>query len=75
MAKKIPEHPFVTEVRAKLGHCRGFWPQVAEKSGVSKSWIVQFARQTITNPTIGTLQLINRACDEVMAGALTGRGR
>ena len=75
MAKKIPEHPFVTEVRAKLEHCRGNWPQVADKSGVSKSWISQFSRRLITNPTIQNLQLINRACDEVMAGALTGRGR
>jgi transcriptional regulator with XRE-family HTH domain len=75
MAKKIPEHPFVVEVRVKLESCRGSWPQVVEKSGVSHSWISQFARRIITNPTIQNLQLINRACDEVMAGALTGRGR
>jgi len=75
MAKKIPEHPFVAEVRAKLEHCRGNWTQVAERSGVSHSWISQFTRRVITNPTIGNLQSINRACDEVLQVPVTARGR
>ena len=66
MAKRIPEHPFVVEVRGKLAKCRGFWPQIVEKSGVSHSWISQFSRQIITNPTIQNLQEINRACDDVL---------
>ena len=75
MAKRIPEHPFVAEVRAKLEHCRGNWPEVVEKSGVSHSWISQFVRRIITNPTIQNLQQINRACDEIMQGPVTVRGR
>jgi len=66
--KKLPEHPFVTEVRAKLERSRGQWTQVIEKSGVSKSWISQFSRGLINNPTIQQLQLISRACDEVLYG-------
>jgi hypothetical protein len=73
--KELPVHPFVRQVRRKLERCRGDWPQVVEKSGVSHSWISQFVRQIITNPTIHNLQVINRACDEVLKGPATIRGK
>lgn len=34
--------------------------------GVSRSWLTQFARGGITNPTIDTLQTVSDACDRVL---------
>lgn len=67
------EHPAVTATRRKVEDCKGHWPRVIEltrdESGdaVSRSWLSQFARGEITNPTIGTLQAVSDACDQVLA--------
>jgi len=60
------EHPNVTVVRDKLQRCRGRWPAVQEAAQVSRSWLTQFARGDITNPTIDTLQAVSDACDAVI---------
>jgi len=56
------EHPTVTAARERLNDLKGRWPEIAEASGVSYSWLQKFARSEITNPTIGTLQAVVDAC-------------
>jgi len=60
------EHPSVTAARERLIACKGHWPEVQERSGVSRSWLTQFARGDIANPTIDTLQALNDACNHVL---------
>jgi hypothetical protein len=67
----LPEHPYVSEVRESLELCRGHWGRVASRSGVSYSWLSQFARGLITNPTINQLQVVKSACDAVIDEPIT----
>jgi hypothetical protein len=61
-----PEHPLVTATRKKVVAARAHWPTVQGRAQVSRSWLHQFARGTITNPTIDTLSAVSAACDEVL---------
>lgn len=59
------EHPTVTAARERLNELKGRWPEIADASGVSYSWLQKFARAEITNPTIDTLQAVVNACSAV----------
>lgn len=65
------EHPTVTVVRGKVNSCKAHWPRLIEIAQISRSWLVQFARGDITNPTINTLQAVSDACDSVLTGETT----
>jgi hypothetical protein len=70
------EHEYVISVRGKVKKCTGRWPRVQKIAGVSRSWLYQFSRGDITNPTINKLQAVSDACDAVFADKLvTARGR
>jgi len=60
------EHPKVTELRALLRECQGDWSHIQSISGLSYSWISQFARGLIPNPTINSMQSVSDACREVI---------
>lgn len=67
------EHAKVIEVRARLHERKGHWVQIGKASGVSYSWLSQFARGKITNPTINTLQAVADACEAINPEARTLR--
>jgi transcriptional regulator with XRE-family HTH domain len=70
------DHPSVVATRDKVNRCKGHWTRLLELTAagrnepVSRSWLSQFARGEITNPTIGTLQAVSDACDQVLAEAV-----
>lgn len=43
------------KLRDRLADARGQWRAIAEASGISYSWLSQFARGIITNPGYVTL--------------------
>lgn len=51
-----------SDVRTKLIACRGArvgnLNDIAKATGLSRSWLTQFASETITNPTIDSLQAL-----------------
>jgi len=49
------------EVRAELEARRGDWSRIAERAGVSHSWISQFVRRKIPNPGFETLKRLHAA--------------
>lgn len=56
------EHPLVTSARGLLQQHKGRWPEIAEAADVSYSWVAQFARGKIPNPTVDNLQAVIDAC-------------
>ncbi len=54
-----------TEVRNLLEASRGKWPEVAQKAGVSYSWLSKFFCKHIDNPGIDTLRKVRSAIHEV----------
>jgi len=64
------ETPITSEVRRlreRLNLCKGHWPRIADEASVSHSWLSQFAREVITNPTIDTLKRVGTAVDGVLS--------
>jgi transcriptional regulator with XRE-family HTH domain len=60
------DHPAVLVVRGKLEQCKGYWPEVAKLSGLSRSWLAQFVAGAIKNPGVQSLQDANDAADHVI---------
>jgi len=52
----------VLSARRDLERCED-WDEVAKVSGMSRSWLNQFGRGEIKNPTINSLQSIMDAVD------------
>ena len=50
-----------SKVRAALEARRGDWPAIAQRAGVSHSWLSQFVRGLIPNPGIETLRAVAAA--------------
>ena len=67
------EHPAVVNARELLDRCRGHWPVVEKRSGVSYSWLSKFARGEIANPGVDTLQAVRDACDAVLQSVPAGQ--
>ena len=57
----VPDSVNDADIRSALDSRRGDWPQIAELSKVSHSWISKFVRKQIPNPGIETLRLIQAA--------------
>lgn len=53
------------KVRAELISRRGTWKEIAERSGVSYSWISKFANGHIPNPGMRTLNRIHDGLRQV----------
>lgn len=51
-------------VKDALDSKRGDWPGIAEKAGVSHSWISQYVRGKIPNPGFETLKRLHGALFE-----------
>ena len=49
----------LAETRDMLAKCRGRWPEVAERAGVSHPWISKFMRLKIPNPGVQTLNAVD----------------
>ncbi|MCK9988885.1 MAG: hypothetical protein AzoDbin1_05357 [Azoarcus sp.] len=49
------EPDFQTSLRERLEAHRGYWRGIAERSGLSYSWLSQFARGVIRRPAAATL--------------------
>ena len=46
------------QIIIELRRVEGRWPEVSRISGVSHSWISQFARRKIQNPGVETLERV-----------------
>jgi transcriptional regulator with XRE-family HTH domain len=57
----------VEELQLKVRLSRGRYRELAEKSGMSVSWISQFGRGLIHNPTINTVKSLQEALIELEA--------
>ena len=52
---------FDTLIRTRLEASRGDWPALAERAGVSHSWLSKFANGHIRNPGLRTLERLDVA--------------
>lgn len=51
------------QLRQALESCRGDWPTIATRSGVSYSWLSKFVNGHIPNPGYETLKKLHSAID------------
>ena len=49
----------LAQTREMLAKCKGQWPEVAERSGMSHPWISKFMRGKIPNSGIMTLDAVD----------------
>lgn len=56
----------LAQTREMLAKCRGRWPEVAERSGVSHPWISKFARGQIPNPGVLTLDAVDSVLRQML---------
>lgn len=49
----------LAQTRVMLDNCRGSWPELARRSGVSHPWLSKFMRGKIPNPGIHTLDAVD----------------
>lgn len=55
------------ELRAQLAERKGEWPAIAERAGVSYSWLCKFAVGRIDNPGYDSLKRLNGALSDPSA--------
>ena len=49
----------LAQTREMLDKCRGRWPEVAARSGLSYPWISKFSRGLFANPGVLTLHYVH----------------
>ena len=49
----------LAQTRGMLAKCRGRWPEVAARSGLSYPWLPKFARGLVPNPGVLTLHYVH----------------
>ena len=64
-----------TKVRAALERRRGEWKAIAERAGISHSWISQFVRNKIRNPGYATLRDLSLQLQPLPAGESAAEGK
>lgn len=58
------KHDLDTQLKARLSRVKGDWPVIAQKSGLSYSWVCKFAVGQISNPGYETLRKLSSALGE-----------
>lgn len=56
----------LAKTREMLAKCRGRWPEVAERSGVSHPWISKFMRGKIPNSGVKTLHAVDSVTSQML---------
>jgi len=55
----------IEKMRADLSARRHEWRKISEYAGVHYTWIAKFENGTITNPTVDTLDRVQKALDNI----------
>ena len=55
----------IEKMRADLSARRHEWRKISEYAGIHYTWIAKFENGTITNPTVGTLDRVQKALDNI----------
>ena len=53
----------ISDLQAALYARKGEWPKIAEKTGLSYSWVCKLAQGTLQNPTFRRLQTLKSYLD------------
>jgi len=56
---------FTSDLRARLAQQRGRYGDIAERSGLSTSWLSKFSSGVKNNPKLSTIVALERALDQV----------
>lgn len=63
------EHVDTDALKARLIQQKGKWRAISDKSGMSYSWLSQFANDRIPNPGVRSLKQLEAALDAVSLAA------